>query len=82
MWEGRGSGAIIVGRDYLGGFSEKDIALLKTFAGQAVIASCLTRVGIAEGQLCANFCREHVQQRTCTKLDLVDHLIGSGEEHR
>ena len=38
MWEGRGIGAIFVGRDYVGPFSEKDIALLKTFADQAVIA--------------------------------------------
>ncbi|HYT96959.1 MAG TPA: ATP-binding protein, partial [Casimicrobiaceae bacterium] len=38
MWEGKGIGAIFVGRDYVGPFSEKDIALLKTFADQAVIA--------------------------------------------
>jgi signal transduction histidine kinase/HAMP domain-containing protein/predicted transcriptional regulator with HTH domain len=38
LWEGRGVGAILVGRDVAGEFSEKDIALLKTFADQAVIA--------------------------------------------
>ena len=38
LWEGRGIGAIFVGRDVVGPFSEKDIALLKTFADQAVIA--------------------------------------------
>jgi signal transduction histidine kinase len=38
MWEGRGIGAIWVARDYAGPFSDTDIALLKTFADQAVIA--------------------------------------------
>jgi len=38
IWEGKGIGAIGVGRDFVGPFSEKDIALLKTFADQAVIA--------------------------------------------
>src|SRR5207249_843549 len=38
LWEGRGIGSISVGRDYAGPFSEKEIALLKTFADQAVIA--------------------------------------------
>ena len=38
LWEGKGIGSILVGRDFSGPFSEKDIALLKTFADQAVIA--------------------------------------------
>ncbi len=38
LWEGKGIGAIWVARDYAGAFSEKEIALLKTFADQAVIA--------------------------------------------
>jgi signal transduction histidine kinase len=38
LWEGRGIGVIFLGRDRLGSFSEKEIALLKTFADQAAIA--------------------------------------------
>ena len=38
IWEGKGIGAVWVARDYAGPFSEKEIALLKTFAGQAAIA--------------------------------------------
>ena len=38
VWEDRGIGVIFVGRDFAGAFSAQDIALLKTFADQAVIA--------------------------------------------
>jgi signal transduction histidine kinase/HAMP domain-containing protein len=38
LWEGTGIGSIVVARDYGGPFSEKELALLKTFADQAVIA--------------------------------------------
>jgi signal transduction histidine kinase len=38
LWEGQGIGAIWVGRDHVSSFTEKEIALLKTFADQAAIA--------------------------------------------
>jgi signal transduction histidine kinase len=38
LWEDKGIGSIFVSRDYTGPFSDKEIALLKTFADQAVIA--------------------------------------------
>ena len=38
VWEARGIGVIFVGRAYASPFSEKDMALLRTFADQAVIA--------------------------------------------
>jgi PAS domain S-box-containing protein len=38
LWEGRGVGAIFVGRDFISSFSEKEISLLRTFCEQAAIA--------------------------------------------
>ncbi len=38
MWEGTGVGAVFVGREHPGAYSDKDIALLRTFADQAAIA--------------------------------------------
>ena len=38
LWEGKGVGAVFVGRPVTGPFSEKEIALLRTFADQAAIA--------------------------------------------
>ena len=38
LWEGQGLGAIWVGRDHISSFSEKEMALLRTFADQSVIA--------------------------------------------
>ena len=38
MWEGKGIGAITMTRHTLGGFSARQQALMRTFAGQAVIA--------------------------------------------
>ena len=38
LWEGRGIGVIFVGRTSAGPFADKEIALLRTFCDQAVIA--------------------------------------------
>ena len=44
LWEGRGLGAIFVGRDHVSSFSEQEMSLLRTFADQAAIAIENTRL--------------------------------------
>ncbi|HEU0257873.1 MAG TPA: GAF domain-containing protein [Burkholderiales bacterium] len=67
FWEERGIGAIYVGRRFAAAFTEKQIALLKTFADQAVIA-------IENGRLFAQ-----LQERTAALTKSVGQLTALGE---
>jgi signal transduction histidine kinase/DNA-binding response OmpR family regulator len=58
MWKDRGIGVVFVGRDFTGPFSAQDIALLRTFADQAVIAIQNVRL--------FNQTREALEQQTAT----------------
>jgi PAS domain S-box-containing protein len=44
LWQGRGLGAIFVGRDRVSDFSDREMALLRSFADQAAIAVQNTRL--------------------------------------
>ena len=67
LWEGRGLGAIFVGRDHVGEFSDKEIALLRTFADQAAIAIQNARLF------------KELQERTDALTKSVDQLTALGE---
>ena len=68
IWEGRGVGAILVFRRELGGFLDKERALLETFADQAVIA--------IENVRLFNETQEALEQQTAS-ADILRVISGS-----
>jgi signal transduction histidine kinase len=68
VWEGNGIGAIFVARRLPGAFSAKDVALIRTFADQAVIAIQNARL--------FNETKEALEQRTAT-AEVLQVITGS-----
>ncbi|HEX7565111.1 MAG TPA: GAF domain-containing protein [Bradyrhizobium sp.] len=73
LWEGRGIGAFHVARDADATFSDREVALLKTFADQAAIA-------IQNAQL-FNETKEALERQTAT-ADILKVIAGSPSDTR